>query len=291
MKKSVLIIAMIGLILCFPLLADAGAGKKDGKQMKSLQKNIKNLQKLIDKIQLTLGATGPKGIQGTAAPTSGSADPDTGGSDILQEKQHERERNRPVIGIWDIYADHGPRSPIWMYLHCMRRCKPENRFCDTCVGEIRDNITGLIWLKNANCFGKLNFNDATDRVEALAAGQCGLMAMPIVHSGWRLPTHEELLEFLCQEFRGPTVCNTAGDAKWSEGDPFRGIMNDRYWSSTEHPSGSMGQEPAAWIVELYSATSVGGRKRDSFYVWPVRDDDGLGYIWKDWIVIMPQLGD
>ena len=30
---------------------------------------------------------------------------------------------------------------------------PEPRFVDNEDGTVRDNLTGLIWLKNANCFG------------------------------------------------------------------------------------------------------------------------------------------
>jgi hypothetical protein len=30
---------------------------------------------------------------------------------------------------------------------------PSPRFRDNCNGTVTDNLTGLIWLKNANCFG------------------------------------------------------------------------------------------------------------------------------------------
>lgn len=61
MKKALLIMAMVGLVLWFPLLADAKGGKKDGKQDKTFQKAIKNLQKQIDKIKLTPGPQGADG--------------------------------------------------------------------------------------------------------------------------------------------------------------------------------------------------------------------------------------
>ncbi len=41
-------------------------------------------------------------------------------------------------------------------------------------GAIKDNDSGLIWLKNANCFGLRNWNDAIDAADSLADGQCDL---------------------------------------------------------------------------------------------------------------------
>ena len=41
-------------------------------------------------------------------------------------------------------------------------------------GTVIDNQTGLIWLKNSNCFGELTWKRAKQRASNLAHGQCEL---------------------------------------------------------------------------------------------------------------------
>jgi hypothetical protein len=54
-----------------------------------------------------------------------------------------------------------------------------NRFVDcgttgfgTSNGTVKDMQTGLIWLKNANCFGLTNWANANIKAAALANRQC-----------------------------------------------------------------------------------------------------------------------
>ena len=37
---------------------------------------------------------------------------------------------------------------------------PNPRFTDNGVGTVTDNLTGLIWLKDANCFGPRDWSEA-----------------------------------------------------------------------------------------------------------------------------------
>jgi cysteine-rich repeat protein len=69
MKKSLLVMAMVGLMLWFPLLADAAPkkGKKDKKKggiHGNLQQQIDGLKVQIDNIEQTTGEQGPKGDKG-----------------------------------------------------------------------------------------------------------------------------------------------------------------------------------------------------------------------------------
>src|SRR5258705_6735407 len=71
-----------------------------------------------------------------------------------------------------------------------------NRFVDcattslgTSNGTVKDMQTGLIWLKNANCFGLTSWANANIKAGALANGQCGLADGSKV-GDWRLPTLE-----------------------------------------------------------------------------------------------------
>ena len=41
---------------------------------------------------------------------------------------------------------------------------PDPRFIDNKNGTVTDNLTGLIWLRNTNCFGMMIWNDAMHAV-------------------------------------------------------------------------------------------------------------------------------
>lgn len=64
------------------------------------------------------------------------------------------------------------------------------RFIDNYNGTITDTMTGLIWLKQANCLsGK--WSDALAAASSLATGQCGL-ADGSSAAQWRIPNRNEL---------------------------------------------------------------------------------------------------
>ena len=68
---------------------------------------------------------------------------------------------------------------------------PDPRFTDNGDGTVTDNLTGLIWLKYANCFGETNWHDALDASNNLTNGQCGLSDGSNL-GDWRLPNEGEL---------------------------------------------------------------------------------------------------
>ena len=47
---------------------------------------------------------------------------------------------------------------------------PNPRFTDNGNGTVTDNLTGLIWLKNADCFGQRSWSDALSDCNSLGAG-------------------------------------------------------------------------------------------------------------------------
>ena len=141
---------------------------------------------------------------------------------------------------------------------------PEDRFIDNEDGTVTDNNSGLMWLKNANCFSVTNWFNAMDIAATLASGQCGLSDSSTA-GDWRLPTKEEWGEFVCSQYDDPAVCNTKGTGQWSEGDPFDNVQPDAYWSSTEYFSGY------AMYVDLYYGGMNHRLKTSvSCWVWPVR---------------------
>jgi hypothetical protein len=64
------------------------------------------------------------------------------------------------------------------------------RWVDNGNGTISDTVTGLIWLKQADCI-KESWSDAVAAVNSLAAGQCGLTDKSSAGS-WRMPNRKEM---------------------------------------------------------------------------------------------------
>jgi len=155
------------------------------------------------------------------------------------------------------------------------------RFTDLSDGTVRDNDSGLIWLRDASCselagtneLGRGSWDQAKDAAAALASGICGLTDGSSA-GDWRLATKDEWIEFVDRGFYDPALCNGWGSAAWTEGDVFIGVPRHTgmasdtpdYWTGTEY------DENAAWMVMLMTGTVTGGyyNKGVSWFVWPVR---------------------
>ncbi len=130
------------------------------------------------------------------------------------------------------------------------------RFTDNGDGTVTDNLTALIWLKNANCFGTRTWATALTDANALASGSCGLSDGSVA-GAWRLPNGNELHSLV-----DATQSNPALPA----GHPFTGVQNDNYWTSTTvdyHTTGAV-------VVNLPNGGPVGAEKAGGVYVWAVR---------------------
>ena len=146
---------------------------------------------------------------------------------------------------------------------------PNPMYTDNENGTVTDNLTGLIWLKNANCFGVRHWDEAITDCNVLADGQCGLTDGS---SGgdWRLPNLRELFSLLDHKFYEPALSNSAGTGQWTLGDPFINLVtpinSSLYWSSTTYAKGS----DAAFYVNLYHGGVDGSGKLGLIFFWPVR---------------------
>jgi len=151
---------------------------------------------------------------------------------------------------------------------------PVPRFTDNGDGTVTDNLTGLVWLKDASCYGVTFFAGALAWCSWLYDGcvgcggtnnDCGLSDGSVA-GDWRLPTVNEMLSLFDCEYINPALSNAAGTAQWSEGDPFSGVESGYYWSST-----SFRQSPySAWSPNTYYGDSTPQGKTGYQYIWPVR---------------------
>jgi hypothetical protein len=148
-------------------------------------------------------------------------------------------------------------------MHAKFACR--GAFIDNHNGTVTDCKTGLIWMKNANCFGFKNWDDAKSSCSTLASGSCGLYDGSSA-GDWHLPTIEELKTLPDRDYSVPALSNAKGDGQWSSGDAFDYVQSDDYWSSTTYA-----YFPGfAWRVHFYSGYVYGFDKTDPLYVWCVR---------------------
>ena len=151
---------------------------------------------------------------------------------------------------------------------------PDPRFTDNSNGTVTDNLTGLIWLKNANCASATRdwATALTDVGSLNSAGtmndnSCGDTSNGGSHqTDWRLPNRSELLSLVHYGVYSPALPNTAGTGQWTEGNPFTGVQSSYYWSSTSNAS----YAALAWRVDLGSGFVFANAKTGAYYVWPVR---------------------
>ena len=144
---------------------------------------------------------------------------------------------------------------------------PVPRFTDNVNGTVTDNLTGLIWMKNAACFDASNWETALANCNTLNSGECGLTDGS-VEGKWRLPNVNELFSLIHHGFHSPAVPNTNGTGICSEGDPFNAVGWGWYWTSTSNASNF----EFAWRIYFrHGHVELGNTKDDIGDIWCVRD--------------------
>ncbi len=134
---------------------------------------------------------------------------------------------------------------------------PNPRFTDNANGTITDNLTGLIWLKNANCYSTQTWETAVASARTLANGSCELTDSSTTGQ-WRLPSRNELESLM--NAKQPTT------ATWLNAQGFTSVQIDVYWSSSNFAYGSN----SAWSVNMINGVLFNSYKALNHFVWPVR---------------------
>ena len=130
---------------------------------------------------------------------------------------------------------------------------PSPRFTDHGDGTVTDNLTGLMWAKDANMAGTLvSWQQALDYVKTINTGG---------YSDWRLPNVNELKSLSNYNYDAESDSIT-----WLESQGFTNVQYDGYWSST-----TVGDSLRnAWVVIIDEGVSDSTKSDSDDYVWPVR---------------------
>ncbi len=143
---------------------------------------------------------------------------------------------------------------------------PWPRFTDNGNGTVTDHLTGLVWLKDADCFGLEKWSEAMADCRGLEEGECGLTDGSSA-GDWRLPNLNELKSLI--HYGGyPALPDTWGSYQWSKNDPFINVKMTSYRTSS-----SIATKPYRdWTVDFGYGTISYSEKEGSYdRVWPVRD--------------------
>ena len=134
---------------------------------------------------------------------------------------------------------------------------PIPRFTDHGDGTVTDRLTGLMWMKNANCWGQRTWSDTHARVAALNGGTATCNGYSGTYTDWRVPDRKALFSLIDRERISPALPSR---------HPFSSVQSAYYWSSTTRAS----LTDNAWLVDLYYGGVRSTSKPHSLYGWPVR---------------------
>jgi hypothetical protein len=118
---------------------------------------------------------------------------------------------------------------------------------------VLDNLTGLVWARNANLGGAKTWAAAIDFCEGLNYGG---------QSDWRLPNRNELNSLIDLRKNDPAL---------PQGHPFALVQSDEYWSSSSFAVDTVN----AWTVYVPFGHAYDEHKATLFSVWPVRGGKGV----------------
>lgn len=145
---------------------------------------------------------------------------------------------------------------------------PATRFIDNQDGTVTDQLSGLVWLKNAGCFAPTAWANALAEVGRLASGACGL-ADGSKAGQWRMPNAVELESLVDVAAMAPAL---------TPGHPYTDVASGIYWTSTAYFGGQQGTT-SAWAVNLADGSYVNDSVRNLMAssqngVWAVRGTGG-----------------
>ncbi len=148
---------------------------------------------------------------------------------------------------------------------CSDYSKPYSvRFTDMGDGTVRDDDSGLIWLKDADALGMEDWDNTMKAATTLDEGDFEWLTDGSSEGDWRIPTNAEWESFVDASYYNPALCNASGKSHWSPSDAFSDVQSDAYWSS------NMLDAYTIWFMSLCDGRVYADVRSRSHYVWPVR---------------------
>jgi hypothetical protein len=126
---------------------------------------------------------------------------------------------------------------------------------------VKDNLTGLIWAKDANINGRDTWNNQITFCNNLSYGG---------HDDWRMPNRNEMASLMDYGNTFPALptghpfvnvmARYYTEANWADG------WGDFYWTSTTYA----GNSSQAFWHQVWDTWSTIENKTSLYFVWPVR---------------------
>jgi hypothetical protein len=138
---------------------------------------------------------------------------------------------------------------------------PDPRFTDHDDGTVTDNLTGLMWTKDANLSaGALSWQQALDYVAGMNDGAYQNFG----YTDWSLPNRSQLRSLLDYSVYLPVLPSDHpfSNVQWDDGP-------GSYWTSTSASYYDPPPETTPWTIFMRFGFIGIGEQFDS-YVWPVR---------------------
>jgi hypothetical protein len=134
------------------------------------------------------------------------------------------------------------------------------RFTNNGDGTVTDNHNGLVWLRNANCFGRVRLSEIStwEALNNLRDGVCGLTDGSQAWD-WGLPSIWEFYTLIDPRRSHPPL---------PSGHPFTNVQYGFYWSGTIE---SHGTPYDRYILTMTWGDVLVRPETEEFYMWPVRD--------------------
>lgn len=148
---------------------------------------------------------------------------------------------------------------------------PDPRFTDNGNGTVTDNLTGMAWLKDTNCFSSMTWQNALTTVGNFNSNPQNFSCSGYNASfnDWHLPNRSELLSLIDRSSSNPAFPYYPVLQAYR---PFPNLSSFIYWSSTSY----MYNTENASVVSLLDGEISFNSKMTYNYVWPVRYGAGSG---------------
>ena len=137
---------------------------------------------------------------------------------------------------------------------------PVKRFSDYGDGTLIDNITGLMWLKDARCLGKQNWQQSAGMIRRLNRFPRRLECeeYTAAYDNWQFPDENDFANLLESAQGEP--------AEWLNTQGANRVQPRDYWTLTDNPYNLY----HAWAINMLEGGGRNYPKSFELFVWPYR---------------------